>query len=264
MLSGVCFWESAAPGELFEAVSANQNRHFVRTVVSTLTTDPAWTNVILQEIAAGRIELRCFLSWLACELKPKTYMEVGVRRGLSMAVVAARCPEVEIYGFDTWIPGYGGVENPGPQFVQSQMAKVGYKKRVHFVTGDSHKTLPAFFRVQNSPLLERGKLAWRLPARPRTFDMITIDGDHSLIGAYEDLMDTMPYCSPGGVVVFDDIAADPSRAKPGALEAERGEDPHGWGDLLGVWRAVQRKFTDFRYFEYVRNPPGVGLAVRLR
>lgn len=260
----VGFWQSVAPGELFTAVAAIQNRRFVSTVLRTLSADPAWTQVILQDVAAGRIEIRCFLSWLAGETKPKTYLEVGVRRGLSMAVVAARCPEVEIYGFDAWISGYGGVENPGPEFVQSEVEKVGYKKTVHFVTGDSHTTLPAFFRAQDSSPLRRGQLAWRFPARPPAFDLITIDGDHSLTGAYTDLMDAMPHCAPGGVVVFDDVAADPSETRPGALEAERGKDPHGWGDLLGVWRAIQKAFTDFRYFEYLQNPPGVGLAVRLR
>ncbi len=258
------FWDSVTPPDLFEAVSAVENRTFVRMVLSQLSYDPVWTNRILAQVAAGRIEIRCLLSWLARELRPGTYLEVGVRRGFSMAVVAARCPQVEVYAFDSWVPGYGGVENPGPQFVRSEMEKVGYRKKIHFFTGDSHKTLPAFFRARNIPLMERAKLTFRFSARSPAFDLITIDGDHSLLGAYRDLLDTMPHCSPGGVVVFDDIAADPSESAPGAPEAERGEDPHGWGDLLGVWRAVQGRVAGFRFFEYLQTPPGVGLAVRLR
>lgn len=248
---GVDSWASVSPIKLFQAISAGENCAFVRTVLSTLTFDPVWTQRILAQVTAGQIEVRCFLAWLARELSPRTYLEVGVRRGFSMAVVAARCPDVEICGFDSWLPGYGGVENPGPEFVQAELEKVGYRKEVYFVAGDSHKTLPSFFRG-------------RRREHSNTFDMITIDGDHSLRGAYRDLLDTMPHCSVGGVVVFDDIAPDPSQLDPGALEAERGEDPRGWGDLLGVWRAIQRQFTNFRYFEYLQNSPGVGLAVRLR
>lgn len=239
------FLESATPHDLFQAVADEENRAFVRTVLDALTFDPQWTRRVLAQVAAGGIDVRCVLSWLARELRPGTYLEVGVRRGFSMAVVAARCPEAEIYGFDSWVPRYGGVENPGPRFVQSEMERVGYRKEVHFVTGDSHQTLPAFFRGSHA------------------FDIITIDGDHSLLGAYRDLLDTLPHCSPGGVVVFDDIAAGPPCAPPEALEAERGEDPHKWGDLLGVWRAVQAHFPGFRYVEYLQAPPGVGLAVRI-
>lgn len=239
------FLESATPHDLFQAVADEENRAFVRTVLDALTFDPQWTRRVLAQVAAGGIDVRCVLSWLARELRPETYLEVGVRRGFSMAVVAARCPEVEIYGFDSWVPRYGGVENPGPRFVQSEMERVGYRKKVHFVTGDSHQTLPAFFRV------------------PNAFDIITIDGDHSLLGAYRDLLDTLPHCSPGGAVVFDDIAAGPPCSTPEALETERGEDPHKWGDLLGVWRAVKAHFTGFRCFEYLQAPPGVGLAVRI-
>lgn len=239
------FLESGTPHDLFQAVADEENRAFVRTVLDALTFDPQWTRRVQAQVAAGGIDVRCVLSWLARELMPETYLEVGVRRGFSMAVVAARCPEAEIHGFDSWVPRYGGVENPGPRFVQSEMERVGYRKEVHFVTGDSHQTLPAFFRG------------------PHAFDIITIDGDHSLLGAYRDLLDTLPHCSPGGVVVFDDIAAGPPCSPPEALEAERGEDPYTWGDLLGVWRAVQAHFPGFRYVEYLQAPPGVGLAVRI-
>jgi predicted O-methyltransferase YrrM len=258
------FWESMTPRELFQAVSSKENRLFIRTVLTMLTFDPAWTERILKPIEEGQIELRCVLSWLARELQPETYLEVGVRRGFSMAVVAARCPDVEIYAFDSWVPHYGGVENPGPQFVQSEMEKVGYTKKVHFITGDSHKTLPTFFRARTTRRIMRPIPTPLPPTKPDTFDMMTIDGDHSLLGAYRDLLDTLPYCSPGGAVVFDDIAAEPPESDQGALEAEQGEDPHDWGDLLGVWRAVQDHFPGFRCFEYLQTPPGVGLGVRLK
>jgi hypothetical protein len=41
-------------------------------------------------------------------MHPQHYLEVGVRRGRSLAMVAATCPEVEIVGFDMWVENYGG------------------------------------------------------------------------------------------------------------------------------------------------------------
>jgi hypothetical protein len=179
-----------------------------------------------------------------------------------MAMVASRVREVEIYGFDLWKPDYAGVANLGPKFVQSEMERIGYIKRVHFFSGDSHRTLPAFFGSKRATLRDRLKANRRFKRRT-SFNMITIDGDHSLLGAYQDLLDTMPYCEIGGVIVFDDIAPDYSKLDPEAVKAERGNDPYGWGDLLGVWRAIKEKFRNFRYFEYTKDPPGVGLAIRL-
>ncbi len=264
MRRDLAFWKSVSPEDLFEAVASVENRTFVQGVLRALAPDPVWIDYILAHVASNQIEIRCFACWLAQELKPRTYLEVGVRRGFSMAMVAARCPEVEVYGFDSWVPGYGGVENPGPAFVQAEMRKIGYTRSIHFVEGNSHRTLPAFFGHAHASLAERLRLGWRFRQRPQTFDMLTVDGDHSLVGAYQDLLDTMPHCSVGGVVLFDDITPDLSMLDPAAVQAERRYDPYGWGDLRGVWRAVQLKFQNFRFFECVRNPPGVGLAVRLR
>ncbi len=106
--------------------------------------DPVWIDYILAHVASNQIEIRCFACWLAQELKPRTYLEVGVRRGFSMAMVAARCPEVEVYGFDSWVPGYGSVENAGPVFVRAEMRQIGNTMPIHFAEGGSHGTLLAF------------------------------------------------------------------------------------------------------------------------
>jgi predicted O-methyltransferase YrrM len=251
------FWQGIKSEELYGQVASDENRQFVLGIMKSLLPDPMWTAPIIEAVESGRVETRCFISWLARELRPKTYLEVGVRRGFSMAMVAARSPEVEIYGFDLWMPDYAASPNPGAAFVQSEMRKIGYGKKVHFINGDSHQTLPAFFRSTGVGALERLKPSWVLNTRPHIFELITIDGDHSLLGAYQDLLDTMPHCAVGGAIVFDDIL-------PGSLVKLEGEaDPHGWNDLLGVWRAIQRRFSNFRYFEYLRDPPGVGVAVRI-
>lgn len=263
MTVDLSFWKSIEPQDLYRVVADEENRKHVVKILKILSLDPAWTERIIQQVESGGIETRCFLSWLARELQPKAYLEIGVRRGFSMAMVASRVTESEIYGFDFWVANYGGVHNPGPKFVQFEMQKIGYEKTIHFFSGNSHRTLPAFFRSTKASFWNRIKLNCKSKQRPVAFDLITIDGDHSLLGAYRDLIDTMPHCAVGGVVVFDDIAPDLSILDPLAVKRERGEDPYGWGDLLGVWRAAQQRFRNFRYFEYVQNPPGVGLAVRL-
>lgn len=262
MTIGLDFWRSVEPADLFRLVADEEGKSVVR-ILKTLTYDPVYTKLILEQVESKRLETRCFVSWLARGLQPKTYLELGVRRGFSMAMVAAQCPEAEIWGFDLWVPNYASVDNPGPKFVQSEMERIGYKNQVNFVSGNSHRTLPAFFGTKRARLWDRLRLNWRFKQRPTHFDMILVDGDHSLLGAYQDLVDTMRYCSIGGVIIFDDIAPDYSKLNPEAVRAERGEDPFGWGDLLGVWCAVKERFPNFRYFEYVQNPPGVGLAVRL-
>ena len=52
--------------------------------------------------------------WAAATfLEPTSYLEVGVLMGRSCAVVGTVSPDCAIYGFDLWIPGYAGSENPG-------------------------------------------------------------------------------------------------------------------------------------------------------
>jgi predicted O-methyltransferase YrrM len=252
------FWNDIDAEELYRRTAMDENRQVVVDVMRTLTPDPIWTNIIIEAVESGRIETRCFISWLARELQPKFYLEVGVRRGFSMAVVAAQSPETEIFGFDMWLSNYAGVPNPGSAFVQSELKKIGYKKRIHLINGNSHVTLPIFFGDKKSGFRHRLKSLMINYKRPADFDLIVIDGDHSLLGAYQDLSDTMPRCAVGGAVVFDDIL-------PGSLdESENGDDPHEWKNLLGVWHAIQKKFPNFRYFEFLSDVPGVGIAVRMK
>lgn len=257
------FWKSVDACTLFQQMLDNENRRFAQTTLQSLSPDPVWKDQIVAQVASWRPELRSVLAWLAREMQPRTYLEIGVRRGFSMAMVAARCPTVEIVGFDLWIRQYAGVENPGPRFVRTELRRVGHRGGLHFIGGDSHRTLPAFFGRGSAPLADRLRIGVIVRHRLTAFDLMTIDGDHSLRGAYRDLMDAMPHCAIGGVVVFDDIAPDPDRVPAAALEAERGTDPQGWHDLHGVWTAIQSQFPSFRFFDYVEAPPGVGLAVRL-
>lgn len=160
-------------------------------------------------------------------LKPARYLEIGVRRGRSACAVARGNPDMEFWGFDMWMAGYAGMDNPGPDFVAAELKKHGHRGGVRFFNGDSHVTLKRAFA--DHPDLR--------------FDLVLVDGDHSDAGALEDLRDALPRVAPGGVLVFDDIA-HPSH--PG---------------LRDIWRQAMREFPHFAPYEYDEIGYGVAFAV---
>lgn len=161
-------------------------------------------------------------------LRPSSYLEIGVRRGRSMAVVAAGAPTSLILGVDLWQAGYASMENPGPDHVRAELQRVGHTGALELIRGDSHEVLPHVFA-------ERPELS---------FDLILIDGDHSERGARRDLRFVLPRLRIGGALVFDDIS-HPSH--PG---------------LLKVWqRAV---VADRRYSTWAFDDVGYGVAVAIR
>lgn len=161
-------------------------------------------------------------------VKPRNYLEIGVRRGRSLCTVARGNPEVNIVAFDMWIPNYANMDNPGPDFVQSELKKHKHKGKVTFVNGDSHKTVPEFMR-QNPDA---------------TYDMITVDGDHSEEGAYDDLCNVIPRLTQGGILVFDDIS----------------HPAHPY--LLKVWRNVLERHPYLVGYEFTEMGYGVAFAIR--
>ncbi len=162
-------------------------------------------------------------------LRPERYLEIGVRRGRSLAVVAAACPDCALVGFDLWDkPTYAGMPNPGPEFVRAELARLGHRGPLELIKGDSRQTVPAY--------LEAHPEAW--------FDLITVDGDHSEEGAAADLRLVLPRLKLGGVVVFDDIC----------------HPAHPY--LHQVWRREVASDRRFACWEYTELGYGVALAVR--
>lgn len=161
--------------------------------------------------------------------KPENYLEIGVRRGRSSCMVASASPETAIYGFDLWQEDYAKNENPGADFVEAELVRLGHKGRREFIGGDSHKTIPEYFAKH--PDL--------------TFDLITVDGDHSLEGAWDDLCNVVGKLRVGGVIVFDDI-----------------DNPYCPG-LKEVWERFINEFPELSS-QIVTNPLGLGVAVAIR
>ena len=163
----------------------------------------------------------------ALAVRPKTYLEIGVRRGRSAAVVGALSPECAIYGFDLWLPDYAGAPNPGPSFVQAQLSAVGHTGPVTLTSGDSRVTVPGFL-AQHPDLY---------------FDVITVDGDHSAGGAARDLANVLPRLKVGGVIVFDDVSSAPA--------------------LMRVWDWCVRQDGRYRSWEFTDVGAGIAAAVRV-
>lgn len=161
-------------------------------------------------------------------LQPENYLEIGVRRGRSLCSVVRGCPSVNIVALDMWITNYADMDNPGPQFVLSELEKHNIKGKVDFINGNSHITVPEYFK--NHPQMQ--------------FDMITVDGDHSEQGAFEDLCNVIPYLAPGGVLVFDDIS----------------HPVHPY--LLDVWKSALAKFPYLSGYEFTEMGYGVAFAIR--
>lgn len=156
------------------------------------------------------------LNWYACAFKPATYLEVGVRRGRSMAQVLMGSPECRCFGFDMWIPNYSGVDNPGPEFVLREMRKLRARKVPVLIEGNSHDTLPAF---------------WENPASPQLIDLIYIDGDHTYEGAKLDLDLAFLHLADSGVLIFDDI------------------DHSSHPELYPLWNEYKNRYPEYLFIE---------------
>jgi predicted O-methyltransferase YrrM len=196
---------------LFQDARSKTNVKATLAAFAKLENDPIWTERVIANIESGAADIRALLFYLAKKTKPAAYLEIGVRRGFSMAMVAAGNPACNLYGFDAWIPNYARVDNPGPAFVASEIAKFNRSGGLTFVDGNSRETLPRFFA--DNPDLQP--------------DLILIDGDHSPEGATADLTLCLPRLAPGGCLVFDDLT----------------------GSLEGVWGEAIRRYGDSYIFE---------------
>jgi predicted O-methyltransferase YrrM len=174
--------------DIFKRCWTKTNEKAVRAIFNKLADDPH-KKLILEMLDKKEANIWLVLSFLAQTAKPKEYLEIGVRRGFSMAVVAQRCRTCNLTGIDLWVPGYGGADNPGPEFVEQQIALMGHKGNVNLITGDSKQVLPDLIG---------------------SFDLILVDGDHTTEGGYRDIILSYELLKPGGYIVVDDLDYEPT------------------------------------------------------
>ncbi len=172
-------------------------------------------------------------------IQPASYLEIGVRRGRSVAVVGATRADCSIYGFDLWTPDYIGAPNPGPDFVRGELRAFGHRGVVELISGDSRDTVPAF--LAKHPDLY--------------FDLITVDGTKSLMGVAADFANVLPRLKVGGVVISDDMPYVPILRRVWSKFIQRDDrymawSPTGAGGIAAAlriadepWRVAMRRMS---------------------
>ncbi len=220
---------------LAAAATSEEALSFVEDLIDRLTESEelagqqAWIKIAREQFGKHLrfADLTTTLWAAATFVRPSSYLEIGVRTGRSACAVGATNPECAICGFDLWIAEYADVPNPGPGFVRKELQAVGHHGPVDLISGDSRETVPAYLR-EHPDLF---------------FDLITVDGDHSLLGAATDLANVLPRLKVGGIVVLDDIAT--------SLAVRR------------AWEQLVKRDLRFVTWEYTDDGNGVAAAIRI-
>lgn len=221
---------------LASAADSADTKAAVLRVLQQLAPDPA--HVFLRDFYARGAEAfgehwkymdsLSLLSAYARLARPRRYLEIGVRNGKALCVVASAFPSTAIVGFDLFQDEYGGMPLLGPEHIRRELQKVAHTGPLELVTGDSHATVPAFLSAH--PGIE--------------FDLVYVDGDHSPAGARADLEVVVGALAYGGTLIFDDLC-NPNC--PGLTDV--------WDDFL----AQHRELDGLTYRD---GGTGVGFALR--
>lgn len=165
-----------------------------------------------------------FLRGLHERLAPRTYLEIGVAQGHSLAL--SRCRSI---GID-------------PEFLVNQQI-VAPTSLVRMTSGEYFESL------------ER---TGARPFRERPIDLAFIDGMHHFEYALRDFIGVERYCAPASVVAFDDVLPRDLE------EAARGGEPPDWaGDVFRIAAALAANRPDLRLLTVATEPTGTLLVTGL-
>jgi Methyltransferase domain len=134
-------------------------------------------------------DLHDALRQAAAQIRPSTYLEIGVDGGGSLKTVLSMCHPKRIILADCWNPKYSGHGITSNKHIKKVLGFHKYTGETIYLDGDSKETIPKF-------ILD-------YPIKP--VELILIDGDHSLEGALTDLLNCWPLLADDGVLVVDDI-----------------------------------------------------------
>jgi predicted O-methyltransferase YrrM len=137
-------------------------------------------------------DMHCVLSLVGDILKPKRYLEIGVRRFAATAIILKTCCIELATCVDVWNNNYSNLPND----FESALLIVHHIKentgvQVEAIQGKSEEVLPKF-------IVEK-----------RMYDLIVVDGDHNPDSCFNDLMLSSKLLSESGVVLVDDLGNEP-------------------------------------------------------
>ncbi|HSH58352.1 MAG TPA: class I SAM-dependent methyltransferase [Acidimicrobiales bacterium] len=262
----------AVLGRILAINSAYTSSTYVEKVDALLRTvyaadvgrDPALVDT-LEAYAVARsrglpyCDIRVAARLLSAIIRPASYLEIGTRRGWSLAQVFAEAPGVTAYVCDLWIEGYGGFDQGTPAFIVEVLRRAVpqiERPTVSFLSGNSHDILRDWFE---------GKLQ-DLPTAPREFDLVALDGDHSRVGVWWDLLDVVDRVAVGGALIFDDLdELGHGEASPVPTSTyERQPLPGSVDTLMDLWLYFQSKYPNFVCWTNVQGKLGAGIALRVQ
>jgi predicted O-methyltransferase YrrM len=137
------------------------------------------------DAAAHRVQLQ-FLAAHCRQHSPNSYLEIGTREGDSLRAVLDNSPTLSrVVCADTWGGEYGGTGRGSHSHIDEIVSRYGNVASFRCLDGDSKLTIPQI--------------------SDERFDLILVDGDHSLDGARADLINVSSLVSPGGFVLLHDI-----------------------------------------------------------
>jgi len=153
--------------------------------VPTPDTTPEYHQSTMTESASSNIALYSILTDCAHSIQPKSYLEIGCREGDSLLHVLRAAPSLSLIVIcDIWGGNYGGSARGSHLHIPPLLSMCDYLGHVLFLNGYSQQLLP------------------HLAA---TFDLVLVDGDHSLEGASIDLDNAWRLLRPDGILVMDDL-----------------------------------------------------------
>lgn len=170
---------------------------YASTIISNLKYKDGISNVIVDRINAKLkkkdhvANFYSLLAYVASSYPIDSYLEVGCRTGVSANVVTYLAEKYLniFFAVDSWSGSCAGFPNTLDLFLQNM---THYEGNLYLYQEISQTALP---KINN------------------TFDLITIDGDHSEQGAYLDLIMSFPKLRKGGFLVFDDLTHHPYLVK---------------------------------------------------
>lgn len=157
----------------------------VRVCVACRGTESSMIMMSDADAAAHQMQLQ-FLAAHCRRYSPNSYLEIGTREGDSLRAVLDNSPTLSrVVCADTWGGKYGGTERGSHSHIDEIVSQYDNVDSFRCLDGDSKFTIPQI--------------------SDERFDLILVDGDHSVDGARADLINVSSLVSPGGFVLLHDI-----------------------------------------------------------